>query len=349
MLSTLIDANAVIHDHLIFYNIAELAKVEGKEGLRLQRVPESLRPKLDEGTAGVMLSAANCEIRFRMAKGQEKVSITLSAEEPSTAHVYHGPFQGRVINLDKTPQEIVIKKNNRMNLLTPEQKKGFRYNPDLVRICFGGAYPEPVYYHGHGDGIELPKAEDVPAKTYLAYGSSIAHGTDQLGAALSYPGHTAWKLGTNLKNFGASGCCLCEPDLADFLAEQSCDVVSLELSVNLLGRGFTAAEFRERAAYMVKKITDADPKRKVACITIFPFHAELGVAFANESHKATPEEYRQILRNIVKELNRPNLSLIEGPELLTNIEGLSQDLIHPGSRGAIEIGENLANRLKHLL
>ena len=336
----------MIHNGLLFYNIAELVDVEGKEGLRLQRVTESLRPKLDEGTAGVMLSPANCEIRFRVSEGQEKVSITLSAEEPTRAHVYHGPFQGKEIFLDAKPQEVQIKLHKRLALLSDDQKQKLTYDPSLIRICFGGAYPDPVYYHGHGEGLSLPEAGDVPEKTYLAYGSSITHGNDQVGAGLSYVAHAAWKLGVNLKNFGASGCCLCEPELADFLSEQECDLVTLELSVNMLGRGFSAEEFRERAAYLVEKVTDADPKRQVVCLTIFPFHADFGGQYSNEVHKATPEEYRQVIRDIVERLDRPNLSLIEGAEVLTSMEGLSQDLIHPGARGAIMMGENLARRLE---
>jgi len=41
--------------------------------------------------------------------------------------------------------------------------------------------------------------------------------------------------------------------------------------------------------------------------------------------------------------------LIEGPELLPDIGALSQDLIHPGARGMIQIGEELARRLAPII
>lgn len=45
----------------------------------------------------------------------------------------------------------------------------------------------------------------------------------------------------------------------------------------------------------------------------------------------------------------PNLYYIDGRELLKNLEGLSDDLLHPGDAGMIEIGENLAAFIKPLL
>jgi lysophospholipase L1-like esterase len=192
----------------------------------------------------------------------------------------------------------------------------------------------------------LPKDDDVPEKTYLAYGSSITHGTDMVGGAISYPAHVAWKLGYDCRNLGASGCCLCEPEFADFLAEQKADLVTLEISVNMMGGKFTADAFKERARYLVKRIADADVNRQVVCITIFTHFRDIHDRFLGENDKATAEEFRQVLRDVVKELDRPNVHLMEGPELLGDIGGLSADLIHPGARGMIHIAEELAHRIK---
>ena len=335
----------MIHDGLEFFNIAEMRSVEGHEGLRLQRVPESVREHVDEGTAGTMLSPANSEIRFRIAPGREPVTLTLSSPEGATIFTYHGPFQGRSWQLGPEPIELQVKPHQRLAKLTEEQRKSLPYDPSLVRLCFGTAYPEPVFYHGHGEGILLPEENDSPDKLYLAYGSSITHGAGLSGAALSYAAHAAWRLGLDFRNLGASGCCLCEKAMADYLSEQPCDLMTLELSVNMLGRGFTEDEFRERAAYLVERCADADPGRQVVCITIFPHYNDMGEEL-RMTEKATSEGYRQVLRDIVRTLNRPNLRIIEGADLLPDISALSQDLIHPGVRGMIQIGEELARRIK---
>ena len=336
----------MIHDGLEFHNVTELVAVEGFEGLRLQRAPESVRKLVDEGTGGVMLSPAGSEIRFRLKEGRESASIRLSAELPTTVYIYFGPFQAMSFQLDREPKDIEIKPHKRITALLKEDYPDALYDPGLVRVCLGGVYPEPVFYHGHSDGVILPREGDVPKRTYLAYGSSITHGTDFAGAAISYPAHVAWKLGYDLRNFGASGCCLCEKEFADFLAAQKSDLVTLELSVNMIGRGFSAEEFRKRAGYLVEQMADADPKRLVVCITIFPHFRDIHDRYCDEKDKSTAEEYRQVLREIVKELARPNLYIIEGLDLLTDLGGLTHDLIHPGARGMIQIGEELARRIK---
>ena len=335
----------MLHDGLEFYNIAELRTVDTFEGLRLQRVPEEIRLQLNEGTAGTMLSPAGGEIRFRIAEGKDSVTIRLSAESPTMVYVYHGPFQGDVWELNTVPKDIKVGTPKRLAQLTMEDFPQINYDFGLVRLCFGGAYPEPVFYHGHSEGVCLPRTCDVPKKRYLAYGSSITHGVDLSGAALSYPAHVAWRLGMELRNLGASGCCLCEKAMADYLAEQPCDIVTLELSVNMLGT-FSAEEFRKRAHYLVERVADADPNRPVMCITIFPFYHDINPKFREPKQLSTPQEYREILRDIVRTLARPNVTIVEGPELLPDPGMLSNDLIHPAARGMIHMGEELARRMQ---
>lgn len=334
----------MIHDGLEFHNVAELRSVANSDGLRLQRVPESVRLQLNEGTAGTMLSPANCEIRFRIADGTESVTIRLSSECPATIYSYHGPFQWQSWALTTEPKDIKITRPKMLARLTPEDDLQVQYDPELVRLCFGGDYPEPVFYHGHSEGICLPRSGDIPRRCYLAYGSSITHGTGHSGATLSYPAHVAWRLGMDLRNLGASGCCLCELAMADYLAEQPCDMVTLELSVNMLG-SFSADEFRTRARYLVERVADADPQRPVVCITIFPHYRDIHPRFREAKDQSTANEYRGILREIARGSGRPNVSLVEGPELLPDIGMLSADLIHPAARGMVNIGEELARRL----
>jgi len=339
----------MIHDNLEFYNVAELVAQENTSGLRLQRVPESVRTQLDEGTAGTMLSPANCEIRFRLTDDSESVTLTLSSDGRAQVYIYHGPFQGQMFTIGDDPTDIVIKPHKRLALLSSEQANEYRYHPDLVRVCFGDDYPEPITYLGHQGGVLPPRKSDTPEKTYLAYGSSITHGIKASGAALSYPAHVAWKKNMNLRNLGASGCCLCEPAMGDFLAEQDCDLMTLELSVNMLGRGIGGEEFKQKAEDLVRKVADAKPERPVVCITIFPHYNDMGPDLIGGNETATSEEYRDILRSIVNELDRPNLHLVEGPSLMTNLEDLRMDLIHPGARGMIEIGENLTKEISHII
>ena len=62
-----------------------------------------------------------------------------------------------------------------------------------------------------------------------------------------------------------------------------------------------------------------------------------------------PEQYRQELRDVTAACPHRNVHLIEGPDVLQDIGGLTADLIHPGDNGMIEMGRNLAQKLKGLL
>lgn len=335
----------MIHDGLEFHNIAEFHPVEGVEGLRMQRIPESVRSQLSAGPAGVMLSPADCEIRFRLEEGVQETTLRLSSESKTTVYIYYGPFQGQTFEVTTEPVDIPVKPHKRIFQLFDLDCSEFKYSPALVRVCFGGAYPEPVMYHGHGRGVSLPQAGDAPDKTFMTYGTSITHGTGLSGAAISYPAHVAWRLGYDLRNFGASGCCLCEKPMSDYLAAQKCDLVTLELSVNMVA-SFTPDEFRERVGYLVEQIAKSDPDRPVFCITIFPYFRDIDERFATPDAKSTPGEFRQILREIVCDLRMSNVRLIEGNDLLPSVADLTFDLIHPGARGLVQIGEALVDRIR---
>ncbi len=90
----------------------------------------------------------------------------------------------------------------------------------------------------------------------------------------------------------------------------------------------------------------ANPDRPVGCITICPHFREFcGDAEERERTAA----FRQALRDAVDSCPHENAHLIEGTEMLSNIGGLTVDLIHPGDHGMIEMGERVAGRLKPLL
>jgi len=56
-----------------------------------------------------------------------------------------------------------------------------------------------------------------------------------------------------------------------------------------------------------------------------------------------------ILRDVVAASPHANVYLIEGPDILPGMAGLTTDLIHPGDEGMIRMGERLAERLRPLL
>jgi len=196
--------------------------------------------------------------------------------------------------------------------------------------------------------VRVPIRDELPKHRLLTYGTSITHGAAATMPHLPYVRQLAWRLGIDLMNFGVGGACQCEPAFADYMASlDDWTVGMLALSVNMIGAGFTPEAFYERVSYLVNTVAGANSNRPVMCVTIYP-HARDFFGVGNEV-KAPPETYRQKLRDAVANCPHPNLHLAEGADILTDPGGLTTDLIHPGDFGMIQMGENLAARMRTLI
>jgi len=337
----------MIHENVEFHNVAELRSVQKGAGLRLQRVPEDVRKQLNDGAQMRMLQPDTAEIRF-LADGPCRV--TLSSEGNTRVTVFHGLFDSRQrFTIGQKPQTIEIAVPERLRELSATYWRGMSFSPRVTRLIFGGRERDPVLFHGiEGTNVRPPGADDLPGLRYLAYGTSITHGFDAEGPHLSYVSQTARHLGADLINLGVGGAAHCEPELADYIARRDdWDIATLALSVNM--QGFSLEAFRDRVSYMVNRVAEADPRRPVACVTLYPYFRDFGIEPPDQSVGGTPEQYRQALRDVTEACPHGNVHLIEGPEILQDISGLTADLIHPGDYGMTEMGRNLAEKLKGLL
>lgn len=337
----------MIYENVELHNVAEVQPVGGG-GVRLQRVPEDVRTHLNDGAKMRVLQPDNCEIRF--VSDSPECQVTLSSEGETDVCVFHGPFDGGARHrIGREPTTIPLCPAERLGSLERRWWQDQPFDPAVYRLIFGGRRREPVILHNiQGGGIRPPRPEELPGVRYLAYGTSITHGFSSEGPHLSYVGQTAWHLGADLINLGVAGACQCEPAFADYIANRTdWQIASLALSVNM--QGFAMDEFTRRVGYMVNTVAGADTARPVACITLYPYFRDFGLENPGEQCGGTPEEYRQALRDVVSECPHPNVHLIEGPDILTNIGGLTADLIHPSDHAMIEMGRNLAARLKPLL
>lgn len=337
----------MIYKNVELHNVAEVREVSNRNGMRLQRVPEDIRLSLNEAAQMRMLQPDNAEIRFK-ADGPCRVS--LSSEGQTRVTVFHGLFDsGQRFVIGEQPQTIEIPVPERLQQLDASYCRDMSFSPRVCRVIFGGPQRDPVLFHRiDGENIRPPESDDVPALRYLAYGTSITHGSQAEGPHLSYASQTARHLGADLINLGVGGAAHCEHELADYMASRDdWHIASLALSVNM--QAFAIDEFYERVSYMVNAVSGADPARPVACITLYPYYRDFGIDEVPIPCAASPDEFRQALQKAVSACPHPNVHLIKGPEVLTDISGLTADLIHPGDYGMIEMGRHLADKLKSLL
>jgi hypothetical protein len=336
----------MIYQTVALHNVAHIEELAG--GVQPWRVPPGVREQLEEAAQHRVREPENCEIRF--VCDREPVEITLSSEGETDVMVFHGPFDPRCVRRITTerrtltipPPPMVHKLERRF-----WQAQGF--DPAVYRVVFGGMRRDPVVIHEiKGRHIRPPTPEQLPGTRYLAYGTSITQGHMTDAVHLNYVSQAAWHLGADLINLGVCGACQCEPAFADYIAgRDDWNVASLELSVNM--NTLPMPTFKQRVEYLVNTIAGSAPRRPVVCITVFPYWPDMGPFLPTDEFGGMPDDYRQCLRDIVRESAHPNLFLVEGPDILTNCCGLTVDLVHPATNGMIEMGHNLAEHLRRAM
>ena len=242
-----------------------------------------------------MLSPAGSEIRFVSAGDQ--VHVTLSSPGGSAEVIpFFGPFQGRErFQFGKEPKTLTLTYPERLKAIEPTAVRGLHFSPDVWRLTLRNT---SLHYHGiEGEGLRPPAVKELPKRRYLSYGTSITHGASATAMHLTYVSQVAWRLGADLINLGVGGSAYCERELADYIASRDdWDIATLALSVNMIGAGFSLAEFSDRVAYMVNAVAGANPARPVGCITIYPHFRDF-CGDAKEREKT--EAFRQALREAI--------------------------------------------------
>jgi len=333
----------MLHDSQIeFHNVAELIADTGESGRLLQRMPEALRHVLNPTAQIAACSPSHCELRYVSAA--PTVEITLHSE---VHHEYLRIYQG-----DHFQQEFCLDPNETRTFelqcdprLVAHAEHAHGFSPEVMRLRLSGTgRVRFLCAEAYGSSLRPPTAAEKPAITMLAYGSSITQGFSSGRLANAFLAQTAKRLGIDFINLGFGGSCHCETELGDhFAARQDWQIALLELGINMLGAkpAISSDQFRKLARDILEK-TSRDPARSVVAITLFPGGHDLPDA------PRAAEPWRQILRELVAELARPNLSLIEGPDLL-DWNGLTTDLCHPCDHGHTMIAERLSARLGSLL
>ena len=169
----------MIFDNILFHNVEELEATD--KGYLMWRVPKYVRECLNQ-RAGTDVSRCSCGVELRFKMKSDTATLILSAlegVEATVAYIYYGSIQGGFENSSRMilnkETRIQINKPDNMDVLQAITKEhNLPFNPEVVRVVL--PYGRLFYVGVEGD-IEPPTKEDMPDKTYLAYGSSITHGS----------------------------------------------------------------------------------------------------------------------------------------------------------------------------
>jgi len=211
-------------------------------------------------------------------------------------------------------------------------EEGLPYNPHMVRMIL--PYGTIMYLGREGETIP-PLPGDEPERTYLAYGSSITHGSLGLVPSSTYVFQTAMGLGMDYINQGYPGTAFVERPMAEYLSQRKdWDIATLELGINLIGKPLSDAGFETRVAEFLDVM--AADGRPVFVTDIYHF-----LGSGEEQRRA--EAFRDIVR---RQALRVGLPHIPGKTLLRESGMISADLTHPTWEGERRIAERWIDVLR---
>lgn len=317
----------MIFQQIDFHNVAEMTP--SSQGWMMYRVPSQVREQLNASARDeVSRYSTGIELRFRMKGDAATVILRADASaEAQVAYIYYGGFQGgwqyssKVIAVEET--NITIPRSKNLDVLkTLTKTQQLPYDPELVRIVLPYG---TCYFVGVEGEIEPPHAHDVPAKTYLAYGSSITHGSLALASPYTYPFRIAQKLGSDYLNLGFAGTAHLERAMAEYIvSRKDWDFASVEMGINMLGEQFSEALFEERVRDFVDVLAVDD--RPIFATSLFHFNGE-------------GQEKGARYREIVRKHTEGKLIFTDGLALLSNPAFIAEDLVHPSLEGIAEIAD----------
>ena len=328
------------HQNIRFHNVEELEPVEG--GWLLRRIGAVARARISPGVQENCF-ATGIELRFTMPDGAVDLLLkTIPQAEAATAHIFFGSFQGgweyssKNIGADVTRIHIEYPaKLATLRRITAEKQLAFA--PEVVRVVLPYV---PVIFAGVEGLTSLPAADQLPQKTYLAYGSSITHGSLSLIQPDCYVFRNAQALGVDYLNLGFAGNALMEEEMANYLvSRRDWDFASVEMGINTTERvkEFPLEVFEERIDRFTAVLA-RDPR---------PVFATSFFGYLDEDTDRTDK-----MRRIVRRYAAERLIFTDGLQLLDDETLISADGTHPDARGQEQIAarwsrimaETLANR-----
>lgn len=319
----------MVFDNIEFHNVEEMEKCE--EGYLLWRLPANVRRSINEGARTLTSSyGTGVELRFKI-KG-DAVTIVLSAEdaaEANVAYIYYGSIQGGWQNSSKVilsePTRITIQKPENLSFLKDlSVKNNLSFSPEVVRVVL--PYGR-IHYWGVEGEVEVPCSRDIPKKTYLAYGSSITHGSLALAMPYSYPFRIGQKLGCDYLNLGFAGSAQMEKTMAEYIvSRKDWDFATVEMGINMVGEQHSIEVFEK----------SVDEFTRVLATDFRPIFATSLYGFSDPKIMERGKEYRRIVERYAKD----RLIFVDGLKLLDNAAYISQDMVHPSLEGVESIVNN---------
>ena len=331
--------NEIVVNNALLHNVSALTKDENGEGYLVSRLPDTVSSALTETGQKVNHFATGVEIRFVINSGSAIVTLSkskLTNADPETVscYVYYGnTLQNEyTVTADKT--NIVIDKPE-----TADYIGG--YSSQVIRVVF---FYRSIKIHNITGDIRVPESTEVPAQTALFYGSSITNGASAAKTSDTFAYRLAESLEMDYYNLGMSGSCMCEQEVADYIASlEGLSFISLEMGANM--HSYSNSDFKAKVKAFIKTVATAHSDIPVFCVDqIYNYDDKAG----GGSDKKTTQ-MRVAVKEAVSELGLSNTVYVNGLTLMNSADGLSSDSVHPNQTGIDEVYSNYLPIIKNYI
>ena len=335
----------MIYKNVEFHNVAELME-NGDGSISWKRVPTQVQEHLDSDQGkNMVLGYTGVELRF-VLKGDKAVIRMSVSEGDGVFHVYRGSIQGTWQDhsvhkrVGTEPEDFVIERSRNMDRLKMMTEKcGYCWDCEVVRVIFDRGFFKIYDIEGE---LEAPQKHQRPKRTLLTYGSSITHGSNALDMSHSWAAVVGHHLRMDVRNLGMAGSCAMEPEMIEYIASEgekgNWDLATLELGINVLS--WDEDKIIARVDHTISQIAGRNPEKPI--VVISPFYC-CWDDFEDHGHG---DKWRRIIRQEVMKLNYPNVTYINGLDILGDMRYMSADEVHPNIYGVQKIADYLINYLQ---
>ena len=327
------------YKNIDIHNIACLVENEDG-GVSWLRFPKDVASEFEggEGAYNVARYATGVELRFVIESG-DSATITMRKWEDDvithTFRVNRGGVQGGWEDADIQnivciqPKEFIIKRSKNIDAIRKVNPNN-AFSPEVVRVIFDrGRYK----LLSVSDNVRPPRPSEVPSKTILFYGSSITHGSNALDMPHSFSSVIGRKLNYDVYNLGMAGNCRIEHKTIDYISSLDWNVAVLELGINVLD--WEEEKIAERVDYVLNNLAAKHQDKPV--IMISPFYCDNDLLYDGIRSK----KWRKIMEERIRKANLPNVTYVNGMNILNKSEYLTADLVHPNVDGVQKIADDL--------
>ncbi len=318
----------MIYNNVELFNVEEIRETD--DGLKMYRFPRSVIAKM--GAKDSALTTSGCEIRF---VGEAYITVGAASAHVDgygRVEVYRGDiWQGMYTFPAGSKCLIKLQYNTAADSAIDDFSK-------VWRVVFGNDFEGVIYDMESFGEVRPPKKGEIPEKTIVAYGSSITNGACSVSYSNAHIFKLAQKLGVNIENKGVGGGCFCEQEVLDYLAAKKCDLLYLELGINMLG-WLEAEKYYEKAAYIFARID-----KRIPTVLVSPYRHFRSVSKI-EAERQKVENYSKTAKQLYEDFKRDNLYFIDGLEIVDDLNMLTCDMIHPSIFGHHVMSEKLYKKL----